>query len=172
LGYEAEGIELCSELAEITRVKNFNVRSAPDMELDDPEKYDVVTAKDIIEHIPDPLALLRAAHRSLKSGLELIVYTPNHRAAVVTLAKLLAAGGLDFAFRNVFGGNHVYFLDDRTLMKSLRSTGFHVRDMWTFPYDARRPGMEVSPLYLRGLRSRSSRTSVRSGISNGRLRAK
>jgi 2-polyprenyl-3-methyl-5-hydroxy-6-metoxy-1,4-benzoquinol methylase len=153
LGYLSEGIELSHDLADIARKKGFMVREQNAMDLDDAEKYDVVTAMDIIEHLPRPLALLRAAHRSLKPGGELVVYTPNHRGAVVLLAKGLASMGVDFAFRNIFGGNHVCFFDDRTLADALKSTGFTIRRMWKFPYDPRRPGMKVSPINLAVIRT-------------------
>jgi 2-polyprenyl-3-methyl-5-hydroxy-6-metoxy-1,4-benzoquinol methylase len=144
LGYECEGIELCDHLAEVARQKGFLVHTRDAAELDVQERYDIVTAMDIIEHLPSPLDLLRAVHRSLKPGGEVVVYTPNHRGAVVVLAKLLAALGSDYAFRNIFGGNHLCFFDDRTLPAALQATGFRVRKLWRFPYDPRRPGMPVS----------------------------
>jgi len=144
LGYVPEGIELCHDLAAIARKKGFSVRQGNAMGLNETEKYDVVTAMDIIEHISSPLTLLRAIHQSLKPGGELVVYTPNHRGAVVILAKILATVGVDFAFRNIFGGNHVCFFDDYTLTAALRAADFQIRGMWKFPYDPRRPGMRVS----------------------------
>jgi hypothetical protein len=57
---------------------------------------------------------------------------------------MLAKVGVDFAFRNVFGGNHVCFFDNSTLAAALSSAGFKVRSIWKFPYDPRRPGMRIS----------------------------
>jgi len=144
LGYTPEGIELCRGLADIAHKKGFSVHHGNAMDLNETEKYDVVTAMDIIEHIPSPLTLLRAVHQSLKPGGELVIYTPNHRGAVVILAKMLVRVGVDFAFRNIFGSNHVCFFDDCTLAAALNSAGFKVRSMWKFPYDPRRPGMRMS----------------------------
>lgn len=148
LGYAPEGIEICHGLADVARKKGFLIHHGNAMELDEIEKYDVVTAMDIIEHIMSPLTLLRVVNQSLKPGGELVVYTPNHRSAIVFLARALARGGVDFAFRNIFGDNHVCFFDDHTLTTALVSTGFEVRTMRKFPYDPQRPGMRISPAKL------------------------
>jgi len=144
LGFDAEGLELCGPLAELARGKGFQVHQANACELQEDAKYDVITAMDIIEHVPDPVGLLKSMYRGLKSGGELVIYTPNHRGAVVVLAKALAKVGFSYPYRNIFGGNHVCFFDDRSLLRALASVGFPVRMLWKFPYDPRRPGQKVS----------------------------
>ncbi|MFQ5654511.1 MAG: class I SAM-dependent methyltransferase [Planctomycetota bacterium] len=144
LGYRAEGIELSERLAERAREKGLQVRCLAGEELDATEEYDVVTMMDLIEHVTDPLELLRRAFRSLKPGGELVVYTPNHGAAVVLLARLLARARLDLAIREIFGRNHVCFFDAQTLVSALNRAEFELRRMWRFPYDPRRPGGEIS----------------------------
>ena len=42
---------------------------------------------DVIEHVTEPLKLLATARRLLKPGGRLVVYTPNHRGAIVVLAR-------------------------------------------------------------------------------------
>jgi 2-polyprenyl-3-methyl-5-hydroxy-6-metoxy-1,4-benzoquinol methylase len=148
LGYDPEGIELCPELADIARQKGLKVHHMNAMCLNEPEKYDVITMMDIIEHIPHPVALLRVLHRNLKPGGKLVVYTPNHRGAIVILAKLMAKIGMNFAIHEIFGGNHVCFFDDHTLPAALHSVGFKMRYLWKFPYDPNRPGQKVSLVNL------------------------
>src|SRR5207248_700328 len=101
------------------RAKGLKVRQASAENLDDVETFDVITMLDIIEHLPDPLRVLQAAHRALKPGGELVVYTPNHRAAVVGLAKTLHAMGIRSPVREIFGRNHICFFDDRSLAIAL-----------------------------------------------------
>src|SRR5262249_19284230 len=79
---------------------------------------------------------------------ELVVFTPNHRAAVVLLARALYGLGLKFAVREIFGSNHVGFFDDRTLSAALQRAGFVTRKLDLFPYDPSRPGQYVSPVSL------------------------
>lgn len=144
LGYDPEGIDLCPELVDSARQKGLKVHHMNAMCINEPEKYDVITMMDIIEHIPNPVALLRVLHRNLKPGGKLVVYTPNHRGAVVILARLMEKIGIDFAIHEIFGGNHVCFFDDRTLPAALHSVGFKMLSLWKFPYDPKRPGQEIS----------------------------
>lgn len=148
LGFEAEGLDHCAENVQAARDKGLNVRLAAAEDLDDQASFDVITMMDIIEHVSDPLRILSAAQRALKPGGELVVYTPNHRAAVVALAKLLFRFGVRYPVQEVFGRNHVCFFDDRSLPMALKRAGFEIRSLEQSPYDPARPGQEISPLNL------------------------
>jgi hypothetical protein len=76
------------------------------------------------------------------------VYTPNHRALVVELAKLLHAIGIRYPVQEIFGRNHVAFFDDRSLPLALRRAGLELRSLRYAPYDPARPGQEISQLNL------------------------
>jgi SAM-dependent methyltransferase len=148
MGFDAEGIDHCESNVEAARSKGLRVRCESAEALTDRDAFDVVTMMDIIEHLPDPLRVLRAACRALKPGGALIVYTPNHRGAVVVLARLLHAAGIRYPVEEIFGRNHVCFFDDRSLPLALEKTGFAVRLQRQFAYDSARPGQYVSPLNL------------------------
>ncbi|HEX2878926.1 MAG TPA: methyltransferase domain-containing protein [Polyangiaceae bacterium] len=148
LGYDAQGIDLSNPLVLKARERGLNVECKSAEDLDEVGAFDVVTMLDIIEHVSDPLALLAAARRALKPGGELVVYTPNHRAAVVLLARTLYAAGLKFAVIEIFGGNHVGFFDDRTLPAAFRKAGLGPSRLALSPYDPTRPGQYVSPISL------------------------
>ncbi len=152
-GYKTEGIELCEPLAKIARDRGISVHCMDAATMDASEEYDVVTALDLIEHTLQPMPLLCAAWRCLKPGGELVLYTPNHRSAVVYLARCLSALKIDFAFQGIFGENHVSFFDDRTLCRALHDAQFTLRRMWKFPYDPRRPGTTVSVPSLVAIRA-------------------
>ena len=147
-GFSAQGLDLCEPLVRKARARGLNVECKPAEQLDTREQFDVVTMMDVIEHVPEPMRLLAAARKVLKPGGELVVYTPNHRAAVVVLAKFLRALGAGFAVREIFGGNHVCFFDDRTLPTALQNSGFSDRQIRVFSYDPTRPGQPVSPANL------------------------
>jgi len=148
LGFEAEGLDHCADNVEAARAKGLNVRLAAAEDLDDHATFDVITMMDIIEHVPDPMRILRAVHRALKPGGELVVYTPNHRATVVILAKLLDRMGVHYPVEEIFGRNHICFFDDRSLPLALSRAGFAVDSLKQSPYDPARPGQEISALNL------------------------
>jgi 2-polyprenyl-3-methyl-5-hydroxy-6-metoxy-1,4-benzoquinol methylase len=153
LGFAAEGIDRSPANAAAARARGFAVAHAAAESLDLAERFDVVTMLDIIEHVLDPLDVLRRVHRALKPGGDLIVYTPNHRALVVELAKLLHAAGIRYPVRQLFGRNHVAFFDDRSLPRALRRAGFDLQALRRAPYDPARPGQEISPLNLLAIRA-------------------
>jgi 2-polyprenyl-3-methyl-5-hydroxy-6-metoxy-1,4-benzoquinol methylase len=78
---------------------------------------DVVTMWDVIEHLTDPLAEVRQAHRLLKPGGLLVVHTMD----------------IDSAFARLMGGRwpwlmemHVYYFSRRTLAALLTKADFAV----------------------------------------------
>jgi 2-polyprenyl-3-methyl-5-hydroxy-6-metoxy-1,4-benzoquinol methylase len=148
LGYEAEGVELCEVLVRKARARGLRVHWGPAEELDSPSTFDAVTMLDIIEHVTEPLKLLATARRLMKPGGRLVVYTPNHRGAIVVLARLLNKVGIGFAVEEIFGGNHVCFFDDRSLPVALQKQGFSLHSISLFPYDPSRPGQPISPVSL------------------------
>lgn len=148
LGFAAHGIEHCDDNVARARARGLDVRLARIEDVDLHESEDVVTMMDVIEHLPDPLAVLRRAHRALRPGGELVVYTPNHRGGIVLLARLLHALGIRRPAEELFGRNHVAFFDDLSLPWALRAAGFELRELRRFAYDPSRPGQEVSRLEL------------------------
>jgi 2-polyprenyl-3-methyl-5-hydroxy-6-metoxy-1,4-benzoquinol methylase len=144
LGYDTLGIDRCEPLARRARTKGLRVECASADDLEGAGRFDVVTMMDVIEHVPEPRRLLAAARRLLKPCGQLVVYTPNHRGAVVMLAKALHAFGAGVAVREIFGGNHVCFFDNRSLPLALEAESFVVDALQLFPYDPSRPGGPVS----------------------------
>jgi 2-polyprenyl-3-methyl-5-hydroxy-6-metoxy-1,4-benzoquinol methylase len=144
LGYDTLGVDRCEPLARRARARGLRVECKSAEELDGDARYDVVTMMDVIEHVPEPRRLLATARRLLKPMGRLVVYTPNHRGAVVVLAKALRAVGSSVAVREIFGGNHVCFFDDRSLPLALGAEGLTVDALQLFPYDPSRPGQPVS----------------------------
>ena len=144
LGFDAEGIDHCAENVRDACARGRRVRLAAAETLEDRDAFDVVTLMDIIEHVTDPLGVLAACHRALRPGGTLVVYTPNHRALIVSLARLLHRVGMHHPVTEFFGRNHVSFFDDRSLPLALERAGFRVRALELSSYDPARPGQDVS----------------------------
>lgn len=152
LGYQAQGIDLCEPLVRKARARGLRVECARAEDLDAAGRFDVVTMMDVIEHVPEPRRLLAVARRLLTAGGTLVVYTPNHRSAIVVLARMLHRLGAGFAVREIFGGNHICFFDDRSLPRALGGEGFSVARLTVFPYDPSRPGGPISRVSLSAVR--------------------
>lgn len=148
MGYDAEGIDHSESNVRSASGRGLKVTPGAAEDLDREAAFDVITMMDFIEHVTDPMRILRRAHRALVPGGELVVYTPNHRGMVVVLAKLLNAVGVRYPLQEIFGRNHVCFFDDRSLPLALEQAGFAIRVQEQLAYDPSRPGQDISRLNL------------------------
>lgn len=144
LGYEAEGIDLTQGFVEVAQKKGLKVRRQNVTELDGDEKYDVIAMMDVIEHVVDPVTILKTMYASLKPGGKLVVFTPNHGSSVVLIARLMEKFGAGFAVEEIFGSNHVCFFDTHTLPAAIEGAGFKTDSVWKFPYNPRRAALNIS----------------------------
>ena len=79
MGWEVEGQEVdaaAAERAHSLHGLRVHLGTLSDIALPD-SSFDVVTMSHVVEHVPDPLALLQECRRILKSGGQLIAVTPN-----------------------------------------------------------------------------------------------
>jgi 2-polyprenyl-3-methyl-5-hydroxy-6-metoxy-1,4-benzoquinol methylase len=79
--YDSYGIEINGAAADIARSREIKVIGRDFGDLAGHEgKFDVITAIDVIEHVPDPLAMLRTMGQALRPGGVGIVSTGNTSA--------------------------------------------------------------------------------------------
>lgn len=76
-GWQVGGVEPDPVSREQARTRGFDVRGAIDDWLTEPGSFDYVTMSHVIEHVHDPLALLRDSLALLRTGGGLFVDTPN-----------------------------------------------------------------------------------------------
>jgi len=81
LGWACEGLDFSETAVSLCRAAGLNVRRGDlsSAGLDD-ARFDLVTARHVIEHVPDPADFLREAARILKPGGRLLIQTPNSAA--------------------------------------------------------------------------------------------
>ena len=82
LGWEAEGTDSDPKAVEIARGKSLKVHlcgTPAELQLAS-GTFDAVVMSHVIEHLSDPLALLRESHRLLNPGGSLVIVTPNGRS--------------------------------------------------------------------------------------------
>lgn len=111
-GWNVRGVELSKPAAEFANKRLDNVVSncpLPDAGFED-QSFDCVMMLDIIEHVSDPVALLREGARVLKPGGVLFLSAPNARSLS---ARLL--GRRWFHYKR----DHVVLLSGKTVLRAL-----------------------------------------------------
>jgi 2-polyprenyl-3-methyl-5-hydroxy-6-metoxy-1,4-benzoquinol methylase len=120
-GWRPTGVELSAPMAEYaaTRMRLTDVRRGDLLSLDLPaQAFDVVTLWDVLEHLEDPPAHLRAARRLLKPDGVLVIETQNVASA---FARLLGR-----KWQHYKHAEHLYHFDPRTLERLLSEAGFEI----------------------------------------------
>lgn len=117
-GWDVQGTDLDPVAVEIARRSGVPVWQGPyDTAPFEPASFDVITTHQVIEHVPDPLAFLRALYAWLKPGGLLWIGTPN----------------LDCPIHEKFGefyGNlhppqHMVVFNQKSLANLTHAAGFH-----------------------------------------------
>jgi SAM-dependent methyltransferase len=122
-GADPVGVELAEAALERARnnVPGADLRLvAPDGSLPlDHGEVDLVWCSEVLEHVPDTVALLTEVRRVLRPGGRLLVTVPDHGRVKRTL---LALAHYDAHYDPL--GQHVRFYTRRSLSRALRATGF------------------------------------------------
>jgi SAM-dependent methyltransferase len=93
--------------------------------------FDAIVYGDVLEHLSDPRAVLRALDQTLAPGGTVIVSVPNVAHLWVRLSLL--AGRFDYADRGILDRTHLRFFTRRTFLELLRSAGLSVVDLAVTP---------------------------------------
>jgi len=116
-GWNAEGIDFDERAVEVARSRGLSVRCISADTFKEAEAlYDVITISHVIEHVYDPVGLLRALFAQLKPGGMLWLDTPN----------LDSKGHQHFQknWRDLDPPRHLVLFGGQTLMKVLQDCGF------------------------------------------------
>ncbi|MDQ7060114.1 MAG: class I SAM-dependent methyltransferase [Sulfurimonas sp.] len=101
------GIELDNKV--ISHYAKNNVPLTKDINTLEDAKYDVITAFHVLEHLANPVEILKLLVLKLKKGGKLIVEVPNSNDALLTLYK-------NEAFSNfTYWSPHLFLYNDKTL---------------------------------------------------------
>lgn len=115
-----------------------------------PEQFDVVTCLEMLEHVPDPDAIIAACARLVKPGGHLFFSTLNRNPK----AYLLAVVGAEYVLNMLPKGTHDYrkFIKPAELTASCRRSGLTISDMTGLSYNPLfkqyKLGTDVSVNYL------------------------
>lgn len=155
LGAQVTAIDLAPELVKVARLHSlesgvqvdYRVQSVEDLAAEQPGSFDAVTCMEMLEHVPDPTAIIRACASLLKPGGKLFLSTLNRTPAAFALAVV----GAEYIARLLPKGTHHYkdFIKPAELAAWLRNAGLQLEDV---------SGMLYEP--LRNRARLSSRTEV------------
>jgi len=110
------------------------------------ERFGVVVAGDVLEHVADPGAVLDGVASLLSPGGLLLVSLPN--IANVTVRISLLAGRFDYAPRGILDASHLRFFTKSTGRALLESHGFRVAGTTAtaMPAELALPALGKAPL--------------------------
>ena len=150
-GGDVTAIDLAPELVRIARLHgletgiqaDYRVQSVESLAAERPASYDVVTCMEMLEHVPDPGAILAACAALLKPGGRLFVSTLNRTPAAFALAIV----GAEYVARLLPKGTHQYrdFIKPSELGAWLRAAGLELEDVSGLMYEPWRNAARLTP---------------------------
>jgi len=134
-GADVVGIDLATEVLDVARLHllesgrhvDYRQVSAEELARTEPASFDAVVCMEMLEHVPDPGAILQAISRLLKPGGQVFLSTLNR----TPLSFAAAIVGAEYLLRLLPRGTHQYqsFIRPSELAAGLRSAGLQLRDV-------------------------------------------
>ncbi|MCD9005647.1 bifunctional 2-polyprenyl-6-hydroxyphenol methylase/3-demethylubiquinol 3-O-methyltransferase UbiG [Luteimonas sp. XNQY3] len=144
-------IDLAEDLVKVAKLHglesgvqvDYRVQSVEALAAEQPGSFDAVTCMEMLEHVPDPAAILKACATLLKPGGALFVSTLNRTPAAFALAIV----GAEYVARLLPRGTHQYasFIKPSELGGWLREAGLELQDVTGLMYEPWRNGARLIP---------------------------
>jgi SAM-dependent methyltransferase len=118
--FQVEGVEPCREAAAFCRSRGLTVITglANSQTMDSPRLVDAVVMLDVIEHLPDPLSVLKLANARLKPGAHLVITTGDWDSV---LSRWMRS-----SWRLMTPPQHLFFFSKTSLAAILGRAGFRM----------------------------------------------
>jgi 2-polyprenyl-6-hydroxyphenyl methylase / 3-demethylubiquinone-9 3-methyltransferase len=140
-GADVVGIDLGLKVIEIARLHlhesnlkvDYRKQSSAELAAAEPNSFDAVCCMELIEHVPDPAALVQDLSNMLKPGACVFMSTLNRTPAAFGAAIL----GAEYITRMLPRGTHHYaqFLKPSELARLLRQAGLELEDVSGLGYN-------------------------------------
>jgi methionine biosynthesis protein MetW len=131
-GNDVVGLEFDETSAHQARARGIEVLTGDLETMDLPgslgeASFDVVVFADVLEHLRDPLPVLRATHRLLRPNGFVVISLPNIAHGDVRLALL--DGRFDYTETGILDNTHTKFFTRRSLTRFVRDAGFAIAEL-------------------------------------------
>ena len=140
-GADVTGIDLSEKALKVADLHSleagvtmrYELISAEDMAAREPGQYDVVTCMEMLEHVPDPASIVRAATALCTPGGHVFFSTLNRNPK----SYLFAVIGAEYVLRMLPKGTHDYakFLTPAELSQFVRQAGLQLDAMKGMSYN-------------------------------------
>jgi 2-polyprenyl-6-hydroxyphenyl methylase/3-demethylubiquinone-9 3-methyltransferase len=140
-GAKVLGIDLAPALLEVAELHalegavavEYRAVAVEELAQQCPRSFDMVTCMEMLEHVPDPAAALRALAELVRPGGDIVVSTLNRTAA----AFLVAIVGAEYVARMLPRGTHEYlkFIRPSELARWGRRAGLELLDLTGIAYN-------------------------------------
>ncbi len=124
-GLTIDGVEPTAEWAELAKpfYRNFYPTTVEGAQLPD-GTYDAIVCADVLEHLPDPLTVLKQLRKAAKPGALFVISLPN--IAHFSIRLMLLAGRFPKMERGILDKTHLQFLTKDTATDLLKSAGLRI----------------------------------------------
>jgi 2-polyprenyl-6-hydroxyphenyl methylase/3-demethylubiquinone-9 3-methyltransferase len=121
----------------------YRAVAAEDLAQERPAAFDLVTCMEMLEHVPDPAATIRALAALVKPGGDIVVSTLHRNP----LAFAVAIIGAEYIARALPRGTHEYlkFIRPSELARWGRNAGLELRDLTGIVYNPFTRSFRLSP---------------------------
>lgn len=140
-GARVTAVDLAPELIKVAGLHSlesgakvdYRLQSAESLAAEMPGHFDAVTCMEMLEHVPDPGAIIAACAQLLKPGGRLFLSTLNRTPAAFALAIV----GAEYVARLLPKGTHRYrdFIKPSELGAWLRAAGLQLEDVSGLMYE-------------------------------------
>lgn len=148
-GARVTAIDLAPDLVKIAKLHGlesgvkveYREQSVEALAAAQPGEFDAITCMEMLEHVPDPAAIIAACATLLKPGGRLFVSTLNRTPAAFALAIV----GAEYVARLLPKGTHQYrdFIKPSELSAWLRAAGLELEDVSGLMYEPWRNAARV-----------------------------
>ena len=148
-GAHVTALDLSPELVKVARLHglesgvkvDYRVQSVESLAVEKAGHFDAITCMEMLEHVPDPAAIIQACATLLKPGGKLFLSTLNRTPAAFALAIV----GAEYVARLLPKGTHQYrdFIKPSELAAWLRAANLQLEDVSGLMYEPWRNAARV-----------------------------